>query len=127
MPDFAKILRSVRKHCHLSQEQAAEIFSLSLSTLQRIEAGKRDLTYTELERIAEFCRKDIREILQLADDQQAQKANPEEKEKRWEKIIAAQNDQITSLLEEIKNLYGVVEKVISGEGEGRNDTVSTKD
>ncbi len=84
-------------------------------------------TYPELERIAEFCQKSIAEILQLADDQQAQKANPEEKEDRWEKIITAQNEQITSLLEEIKNLYGIVKKVISGGGGGRNDSAPMED
>jgi transcriptional regulator with XRE-family HTH domain len=122
MPDFAKTLRTVRKHHRLTQEEAAAAFTISHKTIQRIEAGERDLTWPELERIAEFCQKDIHEILQLDtehDEEENGSVKPSsfEKEERLEKIIATQNEKISSLLEEMKNLYGVVKKLISGGGE----------
>lgn len=91
-------------------------FSISYATLQRIEAGRRELTYPEWERIAEYCQKDINEIVHFDVEQEGSvsQAIQTEKEKRLEKIITVQNEQITSLLEEIRNLYGMVKNLVSG-------------
>ena len=115
MPDFAKILRTVRKNQNLTQEAAAEAFIIPLATLQRIEAGKRDLTYRELERIAEYCQRDVHEIVQL-DDQEKESLRAlsiSEKEIPLGNIIVAQNVHITSLLEEIRNLYRIISNRMS--------------
>ncbi|MBX2889429.1 MAG: helix-turn-helix transcriptional regulator [Saprospiraceae bacterium] len=130
MPNYANILRAVRKHHHFTQEKAVEIFPFSLSTLQRIEAGKRDLTHSELELIAQFCGKSVPELLQIGEgpieESEVPGPAPTEKEERWEKIIAAQNEQISSLLEEIKNLYSVLKRLISGGG-AKCESSSKKD
>ncbi len=118
MTDFAKILRTVRQHQRLTQEEAAEIFDIPLWTLQRIERGKRDLKFPEIERIAQCCGMSVSEMLQLEKEEALPWPQPTsfERQEDFKTIIAAQNEQITSLLEEIKNLYGVVKKLISGGG-----------
>ncbi|MCE7923270.1 MAG: XRE family transcriptional regulator [Haliscomenobacteraceae bacterium CHB4] len=91
----------------------ATIFSLS--TLQRIESGRRDLTYSVLARIAEYCGKEIHEIIEI--ENETTQLDTSEREERLEKIITTQNEQITALLEEIKNLYSVVKNLISAGGD----------
>lgn len=115
MPNFTKILRQLRKDHNLTQNEAADAFTMSYSTLQRSEAGQRVLTYPELERIASYCKKDINEILQLDDEFKGPivQATLPEKEWPYEKIIMVQNEQITALLGEIRNVYTVVTKLIS--------------
>ncbi|MCW5924297.1 MAG: helix-turn-helix transcriptional regulator [Saprospiraceae bacterium] len=118
MTNFAKILRAVRKHHRLTQEQAAETFDIPLWTLQRVEANKRELTYPELERIARCCGTSVGEILQLENEEASlpRATVSSKREEHFEKIIAAQNEKITFLLEEVKNLYGIVKRLISAGG-----------
>jgi transcriptional regulator with XRE-family HTH domain len=109
MTDFAKILRAVRHLRHLTQEQAAETFDIPLWTLRRIERGKRDLKFPEIERIARCCGMSVSEMLQLEKEEVfLPPPAPFEQKEHFEKVIAAQNEHIASLLEEIKNLYGVM-------------------
>lgn len=121
MPDFARILRLVRKAHRLTQEEAAEAFVLSLPTLQRVEAGKRGLSYSELERIAAFCKTNVHEIVGIdvesaEHDIRPRLFNNTDENTRLEQIIATQNEQIASLVEEIRGLCGAIKEILGGGG-----------
>lgn len=105
MPNFRKLLRRLREDYHLTQAEAAEAFTMSLSSLQRTEAGQRELTYAELERVAEYCQMKVDAILRFNEANSPIKHSATPEREALEKIIIVQNEQISALLGEIRTVF----------------------
>ncbi|MEI6411299.1 MAG: helix-turn-helix transcriptional regulator [Bacteroidota bacterium] len=118
MSNYAMILRSIRKKFNLTQEQSAEAFVISLSSIQRIEANKRELSIKELERIATYCNLSMQDVLHLGEEDtksiasKAKEPSQNEDNLTLGKIIQQQQHHISALLEENKGLLGLLKKLL---------------
>ena len=52
---FAEALRTIRKHCFLSQEAFARELNVSFSSVNRWESGKSKPSLAAMKQLKEFC------------------------------------------------------------------------
>ncbi len=61
--ELGRRIRVAREACRLTQEQVAEYLGVSRPTVAQIEAGKRSVSSLELDALAHFFGRDLRELL----------------------------------------------------------------
>ncbi len=61
--ELGRRIRATREACRLTQEQVAEHLGVSRPTVAQIEAGKRSVSSLELDKLAHFFGRDIRELI----------------------------------------------------------------
>lgn len=60
--DVGRRIAELRASQHLTQEQLAEVMEVSLKYLQRVEAGRENLTLNSLVNVANYLRTSWREL-----------------------------------------------------------------
>lgn len=61
---LAKVICSIRKSSNLKREYVAEILSLSVGSIDKIEQGKTHLRFTDVIRLCEVLHLDINKVVQ---------------------------------------------------------------
>ena len=126
MSDIGLNIRKIRELRGLTQEHVAEQLGFkSPKPYRKLETSEHSPTLSQLEKISGLFGCSVEDIRnfdpeKLPMEKKPLVQSPGTKEERFEKIIEQQNEHISSLLEEMKRLYGVVKNTVSGGGRNVN-------